>query len=177
MRGVLVQRVLAGYRLPLAGIHGPGHWLRVWENGRTLATLTPGADLAVVELFALLHDSRRRDEGGDRGHGERGARFVRQLASEGLLSLEAGQVEVLAIACARHEHGDVSTDPTIGCCWDADRLELARLNRRPIARFLSTGAALEPGVQQGAWQRGHGRATMPHLAAAWTMTPQAMAAA
>jgi hypothetical protein len=32
--------------------------------------------VALIELFALLHDSRRRDEGGDRGHGERAAAVV-----------------------------------------------------------------------------------------------------
>ena len=129
------------------GIHGTGHWLRVLENGRTLAAATPGADPALVELFALLHDSRRHDEAGDPGHGERAAAFVRALAAEGALELGPERVALLAAACARHERGEVSADPTIGCCWDADRLELARLGRRPIARLLSTVIARDPAIQ------------------------------
>ena len=77
----LVRHVLGGYRLSPEGIHGSGHWLRVLENGRILAAATPGADPALVELFALLHDSRRLDEDGDRGHGERAAAYVRTLAA------------------------------------------------------------------------------------------------
>jgi uncharacterized protein len=163
----LVQRVMRGYRLSRVGIHGPHHWLRVLENGRRLAALTPGADPAVVELFALLHDSRRLDDGGDRGHGERAAAFVQAVAAEGLFALEAARAERLARACARHEYGEVSAEPTIGCCWDADRLELSRLNRRPRARLLSTAAALAPMMQAGAWQRGQERATVPDFDAAW----------
>jgi uncharacterized protein len=166
---VLVRHVLDGYRLPFDGIHGTGHWLRVLENGRILAAATPGADPALVELFSLLHDSRRRDEDGDPGHGERAAAFVRELAAQGVLELGPERVAVLAAACARHEMGEVSADPTIGCCWDADRLELARLGRRPVARFLSTAAALDPGIQAAAWQRGTTGAVRADLAQAWSL--------
>jgi hypothetical protein len=34
----------------------------------------PDADAALIELFVLLHDSGRRDEGGDRSNGERAGR-------------------------------------------------------------------------------------------------------
>ncbi len=173
----LLHRALAGYRLPLGGIHGPGHWLRVLENGRTLASLTPGADPALVELFALLHDCRRHDEGSDRGHGERAATLVRQLAAEGLLGLAPARAELLADACARHEHGEVSGDPTLGCCWDADRLELSRLNRRPLNRLLSTTAALGAAVQAAAWQRGQDRVALAELAAVWGLEGASLAAA
>ena len=163
----LMRHVLGGYSLPLEGIHGLSHWLRVLENGRILAARTPGADPVLVELFALLHDSRRRHDGADRGHGERAARFAQDLRAEGLLDLDAGRFEVLAEACARHDRGEISSDPTIGCCWDADRLELARLGRRPIARLLSTAAALDPVVQADAWQIGSDEKAAPDLARAW----------
>lgn len=150
----LVREVLAGYRLDRDGIHGPGHWLRVRANGLALAARTPGADVAVVELFALLHDCRRQDDGHDRGHGERAAAYAAALAREGLLCLGPDLLDLLIAACAGHEHGKVSADPTIGCCWDADRLELSRLGRPPIARLLSTDAAHDPTLQAEAWQRG-----------------------
>ena len=163
----LVAQVLAGYRLDPAGIHGPAHWLRVRANGLALAARTPGADATVVELFALLHDCRRHDEGRDHGHGERSAAHAERMAREGLIRLDPSRLETLAAACAGHEHGGVSADPTIGCCWDADRLELSRLHRRPIPRLLSTAAALDPAVQATAWRRGAEGMFEVEGAAAW----------
>ncbi len=43
------------------GFHGFDHWMRVLHNGRLLAD-AEGANLKVVELFCLLHDTQRRDE-------------------------------------------------------------------------------------------------------------------
>lgn len=160
----LAAWAVAGFALPPHSIHGPDHWLRVLENGRALAALTPGADPAVVELFALLHDSQRLDDDSDPGHGERAARCVRALPG---LGLDARRTALLAEACARHEKGEVSADPTIGCCWDADRLDLSRLHRRPLARLLSTSAARDPMLQAAAWQRGLNRAGTPDLAPHW----------
>ena len=94
----LVRAVLVSYRLPLAGVHGPAHWLRVLVNGHALAALTPDADAEVVGLFALLHDSHRVNEHRDPQHGERAADFVRQLASQGLLPIEGPRITVLAAA-------------------------------------------------------------------------------
>ena len=59
-------------------IHGPDHWRRVERNGLLLATRT-GADVTVVRLFALFHDSRRENDGWDKGHGARGAEYAKLL--------------------------------------------------------------------------------------------------
>lgn len=163
----LVQEVLDGYRLDLHGIHGPGHWLRVRQNGLALAAMTRGADATVVELFALLHDGQRHDENRDRGHGERAAAHVRRLASDGLLRIGDERVDLLAEACAGHNAPQTSRDPTIGCCWDADRLELSRLWQRPIDRLLSTEAARDPAIQAAAWERGTKRRIDAEGAALW----------
>ncbi|MGG5807713.1 gamma-glutamylcyclotransferase [Falsiroseomonas sp. CW058] len=163
----LVREVMAGYGLDPGGIHGPAHWLRVRANGLTMAARTPGADSGVVELFALLHDCRRREDGRDLGHGERAAAHAGRLARDGLIRLDPARLDLLVAACAGHEHGGTSADPTIGCCWDADRLELSRLHRRPIARFLSTDAAHDPALQAGAWQRGASEMVDTEGAAAW----------
>lgn len=104
----------------------------------------------MVEHFALLHDCRRVNESTDPEHGQRAAQYALTLA----LDLRPDQLALLTQACARHELGEVTRDPTIGACWDADRLELSRLRRRPIARLLSTTAACNPVVQAGAWRRG-----------------------
>ena len=148
----VLDLALNEYVLDRAGVHGPSHWLRVLRNGRELARLTPGADLAVVERFALLHDCKREDDGADPWHGERAASYVSTIA--GQLDLSEAQIEILMEACAGHENGEVSDDPTIACCWDSDRLELSRLHRRPLAELLSTSAALLPGLQAAAWRRG-----------------------
>lgn len=150
----LVRRVLDQYRLHLHGVHGPSHWLRVRANGLALARATPDADAELVELFALLHDSQRFDEMRDQGHGTRAAAYVQQLHAEGVLTLEASRLRLLVEACEGHNAPQVSTDPTIGCCWDADRLDLSRLGRRPHGRYLSTAAARDPELQAEAWEFG-----------------------
>ena len=54
----LVTRQFHG---PEYSVHGPGHWRRVERNALLLATRT-GADITVVRLFALFHDSRREND-------------------------------------------------------------------------------------------------------------------
>ena len=137
---------LRGYHLPRSGIHGPSHWCRVLMNGCEIAALTPAVDPAVVEHFALLHDGRRLNEGTDPEHGERAAAMVGRLFRDRRLALDQNQVDVLMKACARHELGEVSRDPTIGACWDSDRLELSRLSRRPIDHLISTDAGRLPTI-------------------------------
>lgn len=172
----LVHEVLSRYRLRLGGIHGPGHWLRVRCNGLALAARTPGADVRAVELFALLHDSRRRDDGRDFGHGQRAADYAETLVRDGILRLDPARLDLLVAACAGHELGGVSKDPTIGCCWDADRLELARLGRPPVDRLLSTAAARDPALRADAWRRGANRQVDPIDAADWGLSPEDLVA-
>ncbi|MEJ2207064.1 MAG: HD domain-containing protein [Gemmatimonadota bacterium] len=126
------------------GIHGLPHWGRVMENGRRLAQAA-GADPLVVDLFALFHDARRRNEGRDPGHGARGAELARELR-DALPPLTEGQLDLLCEACTHHTDGRVHADPTIGVCWDADRLDLWRVGVRPSGDLLSTAAAREPAV-------------------------------
>ena len=40
--------------------------------------------------------------------------------------LTPDQLHLLRRACATHTHGITSDDPTIGVCWDADRLDISR---------------------------------------------------
>ena len=58
--------------------HGRDHWLRVLQNGRMLSPLT-GANLKVVELFALIHDCRRENEDEDLEHGFKSGDFAKTL--------------------------------------------------------------------------------------------------
>ncbi len=49
-------------------------------------------------------------------------------------------------ACDGHTDGKTSDDPTIGACWDADRLDLCRLGDRIDVRALSTAPARTMGA-------------------------------
>jgi len=120
--------------------HGPDHWDKVLSNGKILAGRTPGADVLVVELFALLHDCRRTRDGYDINHGRKAAEGLKEIRGS-LIFLSDEQFGLLESACRGHTDGDISEDPTIGCCWDADRLELSRVGIKPEQRFMSTQAA------------------------------------
>jgi uncharacterized protein len=132
----LWNRVTEQFACGADSVHGPSHWKRVEKNGILLATRS-GANLAVVRLFSLFHDSKRINEFTDEGHGERGAEFAKWLRGE-LFELEDAELAALTFACAHHTEVRISDDPTIGTCWDADRLDLGRVGIIPDARFMST---------------------------------------
>lgn len=119
-------------------VHGPDHWQRVEAVGLGLCKET-GADEPVVRLFALLHDSCRLDDGADLLHGPRAADMLNEIAGE-LFTLEPGRLALLEYAIRHHTGGRVSGDPTIGTCWDADRLDIGRVGIIPHERFMSTAA-------------------------------------
>src|SRR3990170_8853244 len=115
-------------------LHGFGHWERVADNVGALAAETGGADLEVALLFALFHDSMRENDGFDPEHGRRGGALARELL-EGLAS---ARLDLLAAACDGHADGFVSLDPTVGVCWDADRLRVPPGGIEPGAKPMST---------------------------------------
>jgi len=96
----LIQAIRAQYTLPWRGTHGITHWARVREAGLRLAART-GAHPAVVELFAVLHDACRRNEGVDPGHGGRGADFAATLRGT-LIHLPDAEFALLHTAFADH---------------------------------------------------------------------------
>lgn len=136
----LFEQLLPHVPASTSRIHGLTHWRRVAENGRTLCAHTPDADPEVVAAFAALHDSCRENDGRDPEHGTRAASLAHQLQQAGILPLNHARLRVLRLALIAHDRGEVSTDPTIGVCWDADRLDLVRLGRRVNPALLSTDA-------------------------------------
>ena len=122
--------------LDLRGIHGVPHWQRVRENGLRLARYT-GADRLILELFAYLHDCCREDDRSDPGHGERAAEFAESLRGT-LIHLADEDFALLHLAIRDHQLGLTRGDVTVLTCWDADRLDLGRVRRRPQPRFLGT---------------------------------------
>lgn len=134
----IVAEILKGYALPPWGFHGVTHWARVLENGLKLAERT-GADVNVVTLFALFHDSRRIDDGEDYGHGGRGAELAAELRGV-VYDLPDPQFEWLCRACERHTGGRTDASETVLTCWDADRLDLGRVGVIPNPKYLCTAA-------------------------------------
>ena len=122
-------------------IHGEVHWRTVGANGLWLAEPLDGADRHVIFLFALLHDSMRVNDSIDPEHGPRAAAFAAELHAEGMLPITTTQLELLQHACSEHANGFISTDPTVGACWDADRLDLPRVWITPDPTLLSTERA------------------------------------
>jgi uncharacterized protein len=122
-------------------VHGDLHWRTVGANGLWIADTVAGVDRHVVFLFALLHDAMRENDFRDPEHGPRAAVLARQLHVEGAISISESQLEVLTYACHEHTNGLVSDDPTVGACWDADRLDLPRVGAVPRPELLSTDVA------------------------------------
>jgi uncharacterized protein len=137
--------------LDLHGIHGVPHWQRVRENGLRIAKHS-GADPLIVELFAYLHDCCREDDSSDPGHGERAAEFATLLRGK-LIHLGDDDFALLHEAIRDHERGMTRGHATVLTCWDADRLDLGRVARRPQPRYLGTEYARRPDTIEWAYKR------------------------
>ncbi len=134
-------------------LHGVDHWKRVALAAHQLAV--PDADMLVVLLFAMIHDSQRHNDDHDPLHGPRAAAFAIQFAD----LVDAAQLHVLSEACADHASGRVSTHPTIAVCFDADRLNLWRVGIAPRPALMSTEAGRRPATIT--WASALQRAPLP----------------
>ena len=146
--------LVAGYAMDHRGFHGRAHWLRVLENGRMLAA-AEGANLKVVELFAVIHDSKRENEDWDEYHGARAAEHARKLRGT-WFDLTDSEMALLEYACEQHSNGLLGADITVQCCWDADRLDLGRVGIYPDSLRLCTETARSPFVIEMAYQNSLG---------------------
>jgi uncharacterized protein len=125
-------------------IHGLDHWWRVWKNAVLISSGDHSVDMEVVALFTLFHDSMRLNDQDDPAHGMRGFRLWEQYKArdthiETLFSQR--QEELFFEAVVEHSNGQITTNPTIAVCWDADRLDLFRAGIFPDPRFMSTNEA------------------------------------
>lgn len=121
------------------GIHGANHWARVLHHGLTIGK-ERGADLFVIEFFAFLHDSQRYSDGRDEWHGLRAADYAHSLQGK-YFDLLPAQLDDLCYAMKWHSYGSVQTKVNLQTCWDADRLDLGRVNKTPDPKLLSEEAA------------------------------------
>ncbi len=107
----ILKAILDEYPLPWEGDHGVAHWARVLENGLRLAQTT-NANIEVVTLFAILHDSRRINEVSDPQHGPRAAQFAVEIRGT-LFELPDHEFKLLHRACEGHTHERTHPDVTI----------------------------------------------------------------
>lgn len=138
IHGPIEGLALTKFKLGPDSLHGPRHWKKVSKNGHLLSQ-QPGVDGLVLQLFAVLHDCCRNDEGTDPAHGARAAEFVTKIRIEHLSSLTDEQFDKLHHACRHHSGKSTHDDPTIGACFDADRLDLTRCGIIPDPSLMSTG--------------------------------------
>ncbi len=124
-------------------IHGFNHSRNVKKIGNYLASKT-GADKEVINCFSYLHDIGRQTEAEEPGHGEKSATLVNKYFNKEELKLSAEQYDKLIKAISNHDSSNgQSDDITTQTCWDADRLDLWRLNIIPDPDLLFTDIAKE----------------------------------
>lgn len=117
------------FQLNPFGIHGLKHWHGVQAFGRAILKgdgRDSSENLLLVDLFGLLHDVARLEDGSDPDHGVRAGVLVRRLDKLERVSWEI--VEILARACETHVGGKQPENYIVGVCWDADRLDLSRFH-------------------------------------------------
>jgi uncharacterized protein len=141
-----------------SALHGETHSMRVAMNGLALAKRDAKIDGLTVLAFAILHDFMRFGDGTDLNHGERAAQWIDRLASQ-LSFLGANRLVELRLAVHAHAWGETTELPTIGACWDADRLDLWRCEMVPDPSLMSTRVGkdaaqqpiLVPLIEQVTW--------------------------
>jgi uncharacterized protein len=146
-----VDHLCSAFSLDPFGDHGIEHWFRVLYNGRLIADAIQG-NVKVIELFALLHDCQRQSEYDDPEHGLRGAQYAETIRNVWFDVTDA-EMWQLTEALSSHSSGSTFHHPTVQACWDADRLDLARVGIRPESVSLCHAFSKRLDVIDAAVQR------------------------
>ena len=140
-------------------IHGVAHWTRVHRYGLLLAEshgLSEPEKIAIA-LFGWTHDLARTDDGSGNLHAIYGEKHVHYVIECLFNDFPESILDIVKIAIRYHSDGlnaeeamhqfpDMQNSSwsresvlnTIGCCWDADRLDLLRLSIMPRTSKMST---------------------------------------
>lgn len=156
----VLKKVLSLSNVDVDSPHGFYHWFRVLERGLMIAD-QEDVDASVIIAFSFLHDAFRENDGVDLDHGEIAAKAINDFLYKNL-NLDKRQIQVLCFACKYHSNGYVVGNldkkqysienfndkelNTVGACWDADRLDLARVGIYPDRDYLSTNTAKNVGI-------------------------------
>ena len=108
------------------GCHDFDHTLRVLRNAESLASETPGADLRIVRLAALLHDLARPEEMRLQGracHARLGAAMIPEFVAD--CDFPPVLVAAVAEAVRTHRYRDDARPRTVEgkIVYDADKLD------------------------------------------------------
>ena len=139
------------YQMDHNGFHGFDHWMRVLSNARLLANLEK-ANIKVVELFSLIHDTQCQNEHIDPLHGRRAATFAESLRDI-WFKVSDNEMDLLIEALTYHSDGYTEGDITVQVCWDADRLDLGRVGIKPAPHRLCTKSAKADDILESAYLR------------------------
>ena len=126
-----------------SSLHGIEHWNKVYYFGMKLAESDSNVNKRVVALFAYLHDCERKDDCEDEQHGIRSAKKLYNISETLLKDLSDDEFELLYKAIYYHNSGRTTTNPTIGACFDADRLDLGRCEITLDPDLMSTDKGKE----------------------------------
>ena len=121
--------------------HGVEHWDRVAKFGRML--YQEGADMDVILAFAYLHDAERMSNGRDINHGQRASGLIDTIRHTQLEALSDEQIAKLKRACELHTIQHRTGDLTIDICFDADRMDLPRVDITPSQKRMATKKGAE----------------------------------
>lgn len=153
----LVKYLKNQFQIDWNGFHGGAHWARVKQNARLIARQCEASgqtvDYDVLDLFSILHDHKRKNEGYDIEHGKRAADALHFYRGR-FFELPDAVFTELWTACAYHSDG-LTKDPSINVriCWDADRLDLYRVGVMPSAQYLCTEEAKKASFIEAAVKR------------------------
>jgi uncharacterized protein len=154
----LLAEIKSRYKLNWFGTHGVSHWSRVYENGVQLSG-QEGVNSRVVQLFSIFHDSQRKNEVIDPNHGNRGSQLALELRDH--LPIDDDEFQLLVTACSFHTSADNHTNITVQACFDADRLDLGRIDNYPNPALLCTPLAKEKDTIEWAYQRSRHENKLP----------------
>jgi len=140
----LVTAARTGAPLADSPTHGEQHWRAVARTGLEIKNADRVVSGRVLFLFALLHDARRFTTEPDPEHGPRAADLAVDLRERAFFSLDDARMALLVEACQLHDTGATSHEPTVGACYDADRLQLTRMGITPDPALLSRPVSRVP---------------------------------
>ena len=160
---LLTPSKILPYITPMAkhnsSLHGVAHWTRVHRYGLLLADSLelPDTEKLAIALFGWTHDLARTDDAGGNVHAYDGAKYVQVVTDNLFRDFPNTTLDVVKVAIRYHsdgmnteeaihelaitEHSNWSRESVlnvIGCCWDADRLDLLRLGIVPNESKMST---------------------------------------
>ena len=148
------------YRCCEGSTHGRQHWAQVHKLVLALSEqlqLKPWAQ-ACVEVFAWTHELARKNDATEEQHSLESSEYFLRISSRIFPELDTRQRKLIALAIAHHADGTTAWEhildkgnpiadledsclaDILGCCWDADRLDLLRMGVIPESKIMSTSA-------------------------------------